>query len=241
MKGYFDMHCHVLPGIDDGADNSEEMMKMIKIAYEEGIRTIFATPHFHPRRGHADVETVLKKFAEAYRTIKQIYPDMELYEGNEIYFSQDVVQMLKAGRLLTLANSDYVLVEFSTMAETVYIRDAVNALLLAGFFPVIAHVERYDNLIENMDLIGQLVSSGTYIQVNAGSVIGESGGKIKRIIRKLIKEEMVHFIGTDAHSSERRAPHMAKCARYLFKKFGDETAERLLYDNPIQVVQNKII
>ena len=235
------MHCHLLPGIDDGAKDSEETMKMLQIAYDEGIRAIFATPHFHPRRGHADVETVLEKFTETYRRIKQSYPDMKLYEGNEIYFSQDVVQMLKAGQLLTLANSDYVLIEFSTMAESVYIRDAVNAILMAGYFPVIAHVERYESLIENIRLINELVNSGVYIQVNAGSVIGDAGGRIKRVLRKLIHDELVHFIGTDAHSSKARAPHMEKCARYLLKKFGEETADRLLYDNPMQVVQNKII
>lgn len=241
MNGYFDMHCHLLPGVDDGAEDTKEMMKMLQIAYNEGIRTIFATPHYHPRRGNADVETILKQFAQVYRTIKQTFPDMELYEGNEIYYGQDIVDMLNKGELLTLANSEYVLIEFSVSDEPNYIRDAMNTLILAGYFPVLAHVERYDNLMKKLNVIEELVDSGVYLQVNAGSVIGDSGGKVKKIISRLIKQDMIHFIGTDAHSANSRAPYISECARYLVKKFGAEKAQRLLFDNPVKVVKNKII
>lgn len=241
MNGYIDLHCHLLPELDDGSESIEETKEMLQIAYREGIRTIFATPHFHPKRGISDAETVLKQFAVVYRMMKQEFPDMEMYEGNEIYYRQDIVDRLRQGELLTLANSGYVLIEFSTMDDAGYIKEGVNNLLRAGFYPIIAHVERYENVIYDVSFMEELVDAGAYIQVNTDSVLGGSGGKIKRILRKMMKNNMVHFLGTDAHSAGTRAPYMEKCAKYLEKKCGEETVKKMLYENPLMVIENKII
>lgn len=241
MKGYFDVHCHLLPDIDDGAKSSEEMMEMIKVAYEEGIRYIFATPHYHPKRGEADAQVIRNVFDKAKVLIEETYPDVRIYDGNEVYYRQDMTDMLKAGKLLTLAGSDYVLVEFSTTVEKSQVSGAVRQLQMAGYLPVIAHVERYEKLVNDYKFIEELADAGVYFQVNASSVLGEAGGAVKRFVKKMIKKEWVHFVGTDAHGSKQRAPLMEKCASYIKKKFGEETALILLYYNPAMVVKNKVI
>lgn len=241
MNGYFDIHCHILPGIDDGAQNIDEMLKMIKIAYKEGIRYIMATPHYHPRRGEADAEVIRSVFGKARSLIKSTFSDMEIYEGNEIYYRQEAKDMLKNGELLTLAGSDYALLEFSTAVEKQMVTSAVNQLQLAGYMPVIAHVERYDELVDDFCFVQELAEAGVYFQVNASSITGDMGGARKRFIKKMIKNECVHFIGTDAHSSIHRAPLLAKCASYITKKFDADMAELLLYYNPSMIVQNKLI
>lgn len=241
MKGYFDVHCHLLPGIDDGASSEREMLDMAEIAYRESIRYIFATPHYHPRRGEADKETIDGVFEQAQELIRNKYPDMKIYRGNEIYFRQDAADMLKSGQLLTLAESDYALIEFSTSVSKKQVKTAVGQIQMAGYMPVIAHVERYEELIGAYDFIEELAGAGVYFQVNASSVIGEMGGTRKRFIKKLIKNDWVHFIGTDAHDTKYRAPLMEKCAAYLRKKFDDDVAELLLYYYPMMVVKNKMI
>lgn len=241
MSYLYDMHCHILPGIDDGAKDEYEMMKMVRVAYNEGIRTIVTTPHYHPVRGSADAETVMRIFAKMYSLIRHYYPDMDVYEGCEIYYQGGIVEKLKSGELLTLAGSNYALVEFSTDTEIKTICDAVNEFMFAGFYPVIAHVERYDKLIKDIDMIEQLVESGVYIQVNAGSVIGEYTSAAKKDIKKLLQRNLVHFVGTDAHNEKVRPPKISKCYRYINKKFGEETADKIFHENPRMVIQNKII
>lgn len=241
MTNLYDLHCHILPGLDDGAKDEYEMIKMVQIAYKEGIRTMIATPHYHPYRGCADAETIARDFGKAYRLVKRFCPEMDIYEGNEIYYQSDVVKKLKEGEILTLANSQYALFEFSTDAEFRFIKDAIEEVLFAGYMPVIAHVERYVKLMNDLELVNELIETGAYIQINAASCIGNSGSQSKKDIRKLLKQDLVHFVGTDAHSERNRAPLIQKCARYIEKKFGTEQAERILHENPSLLINNKII
>lgn len=241
MKGYCDIHCHLLPGIDDGAKSTKEMMQMVKIAYEEGIRRIIATPHYHPRRGEADAEVISGVFDNAKTLIQEKFPDMELYTGNEIFFRQDAKNMLKAGELLTLAGSDYVLIEFPTLVDKTQVKSAINMLQMAGYMPIIAHVERYEHLVGDYSFIREMVDGGVYFQVNASSVIGELGGSTKRFIKKLLNQELVHFVGTDAHSPNRRAPLMEKCASYITRKFDKDMTDMLLSYHPSMLIKNKVI
>lgn len=242
MRGYVDMHCHVLPGIDDGSANMQETLRMVQTAYKEGIRAMIVTPHYHPRRGMADAAIVKDTLRHVQSEVRKIMQDMTLYPGNEIYYRQDARELLRDGTLLTLAGSDYVLVEFSMGSVTArQIEEAVRELQMGGYLPVIAHIERYDRLLGDVDAAVQLVEMGAYIQVNASSVTGELGGNRKRYIRKLIKNDCVHFIGTDAHDMGARAPLMKKCAAYLMRKFDAEVCETLLSVNPYLVLQNEMI
>lgn len=241
MNGFYDIHCHILPHIDDGAQDSKTMLGMMKIAYQEGIRCMIATPHYHPRRGEADLEIIQPVFEKAKKVAEEHFPDLKLYVGNEIYYRQDAKELLKGKKILTLADSNYVLIEFSTAADKIQIKSALSQMQMAGFMPVIAHVERYEALVSDFECVKELATGGVYFQANASSITGDDGGSVKRFLKKMVKEDCLHFVGTDAHSMHRRAPLMKKCAKYLSKKFGEDTVIKLLMDNPSKIIQNKII
>lgn len=227
-----DIHSHILPGMDDGAKDWEQSYSMLDIAWKQGIRKIIATPHFMPEHRAPQIQ----KISEAAERL-QDYADeqgygIEICVGNEIYYHEEVPELLEQGRILTLAGSDYVLVEFSPMDDFRYIRNSLAEIQAAGYSPVIAHAERYANLCKKpFDRVKELKDMGVLIQINASTVEGKMGRKLKKAVLSLCKEELVDFIGTDAHSDRSRAPYIEKCVHILRKKCSEEYLERILYKN----------
>lgn len=232
MNRVVDLHCHILPGVDDGAKNFEQSCRMLDIAYEQGISTIIATPHHMPEGKNASPDTIQEKVAELQQYADESHYNMEIYTGNEIYFYGEAADMLEEGEICTLAATSYVLVEFSPMDDARYIRNSLASLQNMGYNPIIAHVERYMSLCKSpYDKIRELKEMGVLIQVNAASVTGFFGKQSKTIAEQLLKKELVDFIGTDAHSDGGRAPKIQECARILTKKCKPEYVEKLLYRN----------
>lgn len=231
MNGYIDMHCHILPGVDDGAKDVAEMKEMLKIAYKEGIRYIIATPHHHPGRGKESPEVLRRQAVLLRNEAHAIDENFRIYLGTEIYFGQDVVQKLKDKKILTMNRRKYVLVEFSPSETFAYIQQSLQQLQFSGYEVILAHVERYKCITDKPELAGQLWEMGIHLQVNAGSICGDSGRKIKKFVQRLMDEDIVFCVGTDAHSAKHRAPRMKKAAEYVEKKYGEEYARRLFFGN----------
>lgn len=235
---YFDVHCHILPGVDDGAKNINITMDMIDFAYDEGIRAMILTPHYHG--GY--VETPRHVIDETYMMLRDAvarrHPDMRLFIGNEIYYYPSVPDWIAEGRVHSLADSAYVLLEFSNSVEKRTLKEAVQNINSYGYYPILAHVERYNCLVKDPYYVEELVTNGALIQCNAKAIIGDEGLRARHFTRKLLKYEMVHFVGTDAHSMGSRKPEMADCADYLIKKFGKDYAARLLYANAVCIINN---
>ena len=235
-----DIHCHILPGVDDGAKTSKSTMRMLKIAAEEGTDVIIATPHFVNGTELEKVVDMKRRYIAVKRWMAENYPEMQLYLGNELFYSDGIVEALEQKVAMTINNTRYVLVEFPIYAEFAYVRNAVQNLLYAGYIPVIAHVERYEEM-HKKSYIEELVEMGAYIQVNASSVVGKHGFKIKHYVKKLLKADLVHFVGTDAHGSKHRRPEMQECRDYLVKKLGVEDAYRILEENPMCMLRGEEI
>lgn len=236
---YLDMHCHILPGVDDGSKNMEMSMDMLEYAYEEGIRAIILTPHYHGGYVETARSVIDDTFEELNNNCKKVHPDLKLFIGNEIYYYPSVPEWIEEGRVHSLADSDYVLLEFSNQVRKRELLEAVQNLCSHGYYPVMAHVERYECLVKEPSYIGELISNGAYIQVNSKTIAGEGGMRIRRFVKKLLKEEWIHFIGTDAHSMGSRKPEMADCAEYIMKKCGEEYAADILYANAVHVINNE--
>ena len=241
MSMIVDMHCHILPGLDDGAKNEQETLEMLKIAYEEGIRVIIATPHHHKKRGICTCRQYKEALEKTRKLAYEIDPGFRIIPGMEVYFDQDVINKLQNKNLQTMGNSQYLLVEFSPDAESVYIRQSMQQIEMEGYTPILAHVERYSSLLESIEDVKDLVDMGVYIQVNAGSITGDSGRTVKRFTKQLLERHLVHFVGTDAHSSGRRRPKIKECAEYVSKKFGEDYAKDLFQRNGMRVIKNKTI
>ena len=152
-----------------------------------------------------------------------------------------MVGELEEKRVCTMADSDYVLVEFGPMDGMEHIRGGLYQVLSAGYRPILAHVERYENVCKDVGRVEDLIAMGCYIQVNGGSILGKYGLGVKQMLRKLLKKKLVHFVATDAHSSGKRSPEMAECAHYLQKRYGEEYTDRLLRVNPSQIIANRYI
>ena len=231
MSGYIDMHCHILPEVDDGAQSIEETVQMLRIAYREGIRCIIATPHHHPKRGMEHPERLRKKLTIVRREAKKIDEKFRVYLGSEIFFGQDVLEKLKEGQILTMNRRNYVLVEFSPSEPFSYIKQSLQQLMMAGYEVILAHAERYRCLTEEPELAEQLGDMGILLQINAGSITGDGGRRIRKFIRYLMDEDLVFCVGTDAHSARSRAPRMKKAAEYVKKKYGEEYVRKIFYEN----------
>lgn len=236
-----DIHCHILPGVDDGAKSIEESLEMLKIAAENGINRIILTPHNKP--GHknihtADMDALIEKLKER---IKKSGLKISLIGGNELYYRMELSEEIREGHARTMGDSRYVLIEFSPMDDYDYLRNGIYNLLSEGFFPIIAHVERYKCLLEHPDRVKDLSGMGAYIQVNAGSVMGEAGLLAKGFTRRLLKHELVHFVATDAHDTKKRAPELKKCADYIVKKYGEDAAVNIFINNPESIIRDEII
>lgn len=238
---FTDIHCHILPGLDDGAGNFEEAENMLRTAYIEGIRRIIATPHNYVTRKSASVEKIRECVQWMNMYAQECNIPISLYNGNEIYYRSGIADLLEKGEILTLAGSRYVLVEFEPGVDFSYLRDGMGELLRYGYFPILAHAERYDCLYTKKGRIEELRNSGIYFQVNASSCLQGFMSEDRKRIKLLIKENSIHFIGTDAHSNRTRAPKMKQCVNYLYKKMGKEQVQNILFTNPEKIIRDKRI
>lgn len=147
--------------------------------------------------------------------------------------------MLSDGQCLTMAKTRYALTEFSPSQHFPYIRDAVCELTAQGYLPILAHVERYECLEGRMDRIEELSDRGAYLQANADSILKTVGVFDDKFLKKLLKMEYIDFIGSDSHDLKSRPPSLSRCADYIQKKFNREYAERILFQNPKRLLEDK--
>ena len=227
----FDIHCHILFGLDDGARDFEQSCTMLKLAYEQGITDIIATPHFMPGRRNASPETIRNVTKQLQDYIDEQGYGMRLYTGNEIYYHAEVRSWIEQGKVLTLADTSFVLVEFAPLDDFRYIHNSLAELLSEGYTPILAHAERYEAIIQSpKDRAEQLKRMGVMIQINASSLERKHALE-KKTIKELLKNELVDFIGTDAHGTHSRTPIIAPCVKLLKRKCSKEYAQKLLYEN----------
>lgn len=241
MNGFVDIHAHILPGVDDGSSSMDETVRMLHIAYEQGIRTIVATPHYIPGGNNIPIEEISEVKDQVQKKIAEIGLSLNLLLGNEIYCSGSVAGLLKSGKALTLAGSRYVLVEFSPKEayDTMYYK--LGGLILAGYLPVLAHVERYCCFNKNDSRIRELVEMGCLIQMNASSILDSIFDTKTRHNRRLIKQGLVHFIGSDCHDDRNRIPCMKAAEMILRKKCEEELLNRMFYENPYAILESTYI
>ncbi|MBD5519269.1 MAG: hypothetical protein HDR07_12595 [Lachnospiraceae bacterium] len=167
--------------------------------------------------------------------------NIDLYMGSELYYRNGLLEELENDMAGTMAGSRYVLVEFNPLEDYDYIRNGIYALLTGGYYPILAHAERYRNVCAGKSGIDDLIEMGCYIQVNAGSVMGKAGQKTKRFVRTMLKRRQVHFVATDAHDMEKRAPRLSDCAYFIQKKYGGNYSQQLFNENPLHVIRDEEI
>lgn len=229
-----DIHCHLLPDIDDGPDTIEEAKNLLRDMRAQGVWRIIVTPHYRPEMFEAPVEKIQRYFNRMQKIAAS--GGILLYLGCEHYRYPEITEVLLEQNHLTMNYTEYVLIEFMPYDTFQTIRNYVHSLCSCGFKPIIAHVERYD-CCWNIECLEELIEVGASLQINAGSILGKSGAKVKRFCIKLMKADMVDFIASDTHNRTSRKPNLGKCADYVEKKFGKEYAYKVFVQNPEKIIQ----
>ncbi len=236
----WDIHCHLLPGIDDGAQDMEKTQQMLAVAYEDGIRNIIVTPHFGCKGFMAEKEKRVQLVEQVSGYLKEQYPDMQIYEGCEIFIARaGMAENIYQNRAGTMAESRYILIEFPMDCSLETIHKRTRELANAGLWPILAHVERYEKVKTVRDV--EELAAIAYIQVNANSVMGEYGFFTKRLVKKLLKKKIISFVASDAHGMRHRPPKLSECFLTISKWCGADYAKQLFVSNPYTIVKNKKI
>lgn len=235
-KGIYDIHCHIVPGVDDGAENIDETRKLLQMEYDQGVRNIIATPHFRFQMFETPMEKVKEQFKLVEKAAGEIAPDLKVYLGCEFHTNMEMVPLLREKKVMTMAGSRYVLVEFSHKSEEKYIRERLNALLAGGYKPIVAHIERYEATRTSFDFLEELVNMGAYMQINADSITGKDGFFTRRFCNKAMDYGLVHFAGSDCHDSTKRITRIGEAYRMTAKKLGQELADEIFIHNPEKIL-----
>lgn len=236
-NGWIDIHAHILPGVDDGAYDWNEATALLKLSYGQGIRHIIATPHFT----YGQDVGMLKELSICLKQkAKVIADDFDVSLGQEIMYFEDLMEYLNQGKALTLSGSRYVLVEFKPSDSLGRIKRAVRQLIQAGYFPVIAHVERYGCLLEQ-EGAEELVEYGAYLQINARSLNGGWMDKKARWCKKNLKKGMIQFIATDMHNILDRSPDIKTAVSWMEGNMGKSTFAQITGINPEFILRDRML
>lgn len=239
--GYLDLHTHILPGIDDGSKNWDMTKAMLLHSYEQGVRTVVATPHNYPDGHRLDNQKVRELCEEAERMAQSIGTDYHVLPGNEVLYRKGIIEEIKTGDVLTLADSDYILVEFLPNEDYDVIFYGLKELLENGYFPVIAHVERVHALIDSDKKLSEIKKMGCYMQANTEDFMGNVFNRSAKRLQKLAERGYIQFLGSDCHNMDDRPPLMEDCLKPLRKKMSEYSYRKLVEENREKFLANKYI
>lgn len=217
-----DLHCHILHGIDDGARDLSESVRMAKKAVEQGIRTIVATPHHLNNRYENPKQSIIDRVRKLNQVLLEEKIDLNVLPGQETRIYGEMVEGYEIGEILPINHTQYVLVEFSSGHVPRYTEKLFYDLQTKGLIPVIVHPERNQEIIERPELLYQLVKKGALTQVTAASICGDFGKKIKSFSLQLIEANLTHFIASDAHNTSNRTFKMREAFDMVQAKYGND-------------------
>ena len=239
MMRIADIHCHVLPYVDDGAQDWDESAELLKMQYEQGVRLVCCTPHLQKGMFEIPDKEILEQFGLLKEMAEKIFRgNLKVYLSREYYCDEAFLRRLEKNAVIPYGNGGYLLTEFSHRYTPDQFFEYVEKVIDHGYRPLIAHVERYPEL-QDIEDIEELVRMGAKIQINAGSLLKMEGRQQARWAKKLLKEGLVHVVASDAHDVQTRTPELEKAANYLEKKLGTEEAEKLLWKNQIQIMKSR--
>lgn len=236
-----DIHCHILPGIDDGSQSMEESMNMIQMAVDQGFKCFIATSHAsgHFPKSTPDTVRDLCRQVET-EAIKTIDGQIRIYPGQEIMYTADLMERLDAGQYLTLADTSWILLEFQPSTPWSVIFGAVRNLAMSPYRPVIAHVERYRALVEDESRMEELMENGARLQMNYRSLEGGWFDKKASRCRKLVKAGYIQYLGTDMHNTENRSPDTEGAMRWMRKHLSEEEITGLCGKNADEILTENV-
>lgn len=229
---FVDMHCHLLNEVDDGSYSLENSVEMAALAAEGNTGDIMCTPHCI--KGHYENyngEELLEKFEKLKSTIKENDIPVNLHLGMEVYGCSDTIDDLENNRLVTLAGTKYLLIEFDFGEEADFVNYILDGVGYNGYIPVIAHPERYHFVAKKPQLLLDWTDKGYLLQCNTGSIRHKFGDIPYRISRDILKDNLYSFVGSDAHGATHRTPFMEYAYNDVAALTGEEYAQEIFINN----------
>jgi len=257
-----DIHTHILPGLDDGARTLEESIEMCRISYQDGIKTIVATPHVLPEIYKNNRSTILSKVQELQSAIKKLgvrssefgaqnpgpvtqrpndsIDALKIIPGADVHFSSDLLELYKNQELMTVSdNNRYLMVEFDFQSIPYRGEEILFRLLTHGIIPIITHPERNHEMTRDPKRYYEMIKMGCLGQVTAMSLTGEFGSQAKRGAEKLLAHKLIHLIASDAHSVNRRPPILSAGVKAAEKIVGKEEARKMVTEYPEAIIEGR--
>lgn len=228
-KEIMDVHCHLLPNVDDGPSSWEESLEMARIAYRDGIRVAVTTPHWiQGTRWEPDPVTIKNKVEELNLKLRERKISLTVLPGMEIGISENLPELLSAGRILRLGESNYILIEIPFISLPYGIEAIIFSLKAMGVSPILAHPERNREIQKSPSRVLELVNAGAFVQVTAGSICGYFGENARRCVFELANQGVLHAVASDAHDTDGRAPIITDSLRVLEGIIGKEKVKMLV-------------
>jgi protein-tyrosine phosphatase len=233
-----DLHCHLLPAIDDGATDLDMSLEMARIAFDDGIRTVACTPHIYPGMYDNDAPGIRRAIAALQTELDRAGIGLRLLPGADVHLDPGLVDGIREDRVPTLAGSRYLLLEPPHHVAPPRFEASVFTLMAAGYVPVITHPERLKWIEHDFDVFVRLVERGVWMQVTAGALTGRFGKRVTYWAEKFVGEGMTHLLATDAHHPQRRPPLLAEAREAAASLVGEDEAWHLVRTRPDGIVRD---
>lgn len=233
-----DIHTHILPEIDDGSKTIDESLKIIKQAFKAGVTDIVLTPHYIKNtKYNADNKKKQKLLKELRNKIKENNININLYLGNEVFIDDNFISLYK--EISTINDSRYILIEFPLTRKWYFLEKALEIIRTNNLIPIVAHPERYLIYYKDYDFFQKLIKNGCLLQGNIGSLYGYYGLKSKKMLKALLKNNMIHFIASDIHNKKSNL-YRKNISKDLLKIVKSKEIVEDLLENNIDKVLNNI-
>jgi len=235
-----DLHCHVLPAVDDGSESLETSLEFCRVALADGVTTLVATPHQKPGLWENGPEAIRQKVADLRLALEEAAIPVEIVEGAEVYLSGDLLERVRDGKVTTLGGTGrYLLLELPYQQTPVRVEETVFQLKLAGITPVLAHPERISYFTADMDRVEKLVRLGCLSQITASALVGGFGERTKEFTLRLLEGDLVHVIASDAHDTVRRPPVLSRARDVAAEVVGAGRAGQMVSDAPLAICRGR--
>ena len=235
-----DLHCHILPGIDDGSRSLDMSLEMARMAVDDGITLIACTPHIYPGLYMNDTAGITAARDRLQREFDERGIPLKLTTGADVHLVPGLVDGLRAGTVPTLHGTRYLLLEPSHHVAPPHFQDSVFRLVAEGYVPVITHPERLTWIEDHYAVFGDLVKQGAWMQLTAASLTGVFGARAKYWSERFLDDGLTHILATDAHSNGRRSPVMSKAREIAERMLGREEAELLVRGRQEHMLRNAL-
>jgi len=233
-----DIHCHMLPGIDDGAKDMTEALALVKLAIEDGVTRLVLTPHLHFGRFDNTLSVIKTAFAELVAEVKKAELDITMAYAAEVRLDSEMLALLAIKQLPLYGSyngQQFMLLEFPHSHIPAGSDMLVKYLKKQNITPVIAHPERNRDLLESPHKIKQFARLGCWFQVTASSISGHFGEECQQLALDYIEQDLIQIVASDAHNLKRRPPMLSDARNRVVELFGEEKAQQLFYDNPYNI------